>query len=561
MPHSLRLTLTGLASQYIHMPLSPFCLKKAVTEALPQVAVTICDLNINDTQEDLLHRVMATRPDVLGVSLYIWNRACAASLIRRVKALSPETVVIVGGPEATFSPEETFREMPVDYLLRGAGEESLPALLRCLMEGRSPEEAPGICFRTGEALHLSSPAPAPAPRADLYDADWQLELKGRMAYVETSRGCPFSCAFCLSGNKEAPDARHVQFMPVDEALALLIRIGQSGCDTVKLIDRTFNCHPGRTKALLRGLIDAKRQGLIGDVCYHFEVAADLFDDEALDLLASAPAGLFQMEAGLQSFHAPTLDACNRRTDMARLVDRIRRILAPGNVHLHIDLIAGLPQEDFATFGQSFDLAFGLRPHQLQLGFLKLIHGSALREQDWGQRYAPDPPYEVLSTPWITYAELRRLHDCAEAVERIHNSGRFTLAEELALRHTGMRPFDLYLLLGERMAQKQGRWSLDALTVMVRETLLTLCVPADPLTDAMRLDRLATDNTGYLPPCLQSDPALVKQAARSFRDAHPDAKHPRVTLLSDGTAAAALWTQKHPVTQRGEVLTFPWKVVL
>lgn len=552
---SLRLTLTGLASQYIHMPLAPFCLKKAVNKALPQVAVTICDLNINDTQEELLSRVMATAPDVLGVCLYIWNRECALRLIRRVKALRPETVVIVGGPEATFSAEETLREAPIDYLLRGAGEESLPALLRCLMDGHSPEDVPGVCFPAGDGLHLSAPAPAPAPRADLYDADWQAELKGRMAYVETSRGCPFSCAFCLSGNKEAPDARHVQFMPVDKALALLIRLGQSGCDTVKLIDRTFNCNSARTKALLRGLIDAKARGELGDVCYHFEVAADLFDDEALDLLAAAPPGLFQMEAGLQSFHAPTLDACDRHTDMARLVDRIGRIIAPGNVHLHIDLIAGLPQEDFATFGQSFDLAFGLQPHQLQLGFLKLIHGSRLRETDWGQRFAPDPPYEVLSTPWITYADLRRLHACAEAVERIHNSGRFALAEALALRHTGMRPFEMYLLLGERMAAKQGRWSLDALTAMVHGTLLSLGVPERELTDAMILDRLATDNTGYLPPVLQGDPAPLRQAARIFRDAHPEHRHPRTALLSDGTLAAAVWTKKHPVTQRGEVLTF------
>ena len=361
---SLRLTLTGLASQYIHMPLAPFCLKKAVEDAALPVDVTICDLNINDTQEDLLARVMATEPDMLGISLYIWNRDCAGKLIRRVKALRPEMIVIVGGPEATFSVDETFREMPVDYLLRGAGEESLPALLRVIAEGGDPADVPGCCFPTADGLHTTIPAPAPAPRSDLYDETWHTALNGRMAYVETSRGCPFQCAFCLSGNKEAPDARTVQFMPVDEALALLIRIGNSGCDTVKLIDRTFNCHKARTMALLRGLIDAKARGDIGEVCYHFEVAADLFDDEALALLAMAPAGLFQMEAGLQSFHGATLDACDRHTDMDKLADRIRRILVPGNIHLHIDLIAGLPEEDFATFGQSFDQAFALQPLRL-----------------------------------------------------------------------------------------------------------------------------------------------------------------------------------------------------
>ena len=551
---SLRLTLTGLASQYIHMPLAPFCLKKAVEDAALPVDVTICDLNINDTQEDLLARVMATEPDVLGISLYIWNRDCAGKLIRRVKALRPEMIVIVGGPEATFSVDETFREMPVDYLLRGAGEESLPALLRVIAEGGDPADVPGCCFPTANGLHTSIPAPAPAPRSDLYDETWHTALNGRMAYVETSRGCPFQCAFCLSGNKEAPDARTVQFMPVDEALALLIRIGNSGCDTVKLIDRTFNCHKARTMELLRGLIDAKARGDIGEVCYHFEVAADLFDDEALALLATAPAGLFQMEAGLQSFHGATLDACDRHTDMDKLADRIRRILAPGNIHLHIDLIAGLPEEDFVTFGQSFDQAFALQPHQLQLGFLKFIHGSRLRMDKWGARFAPDPPYEVLSTPWMTYAELRRLHDAAEAVERIHNSGRFTLAEKLALK-TGIRPFELYLLLGEKMAARQGRWSLDNLTRLVYDTFLSLGAEASALRNAMILDRLATDNTGYLPPFLQGDATALKSAARTYREAHPEHKHPRVALLSDGTAAVAVWTKKHPVTQRGEVEIF------
>ena len=548
---SLRLTLTGLASQYIHMPLAPFCLKKAVEDAALPVDVTICDLNINDTQEDLLARVMATDPDVLGISLYIWNRDCAGKLIRRVKALRPEMIVIVGGPEATFSVDETFREMPVDYLLRGAGEESLPALLRVIAEGGDPADVPGCCFPTANGLHTSIPAPAPAPRSDLYDETWHTALNGRMAYVETSRGCPFQCAFCLSGNKEAPDARTVQFMPVDEALALLIRIGNSGCDTIKLIDRTFNCHKARTMELLRGLIDAKARGDIGEVCYHFEVAADLFDDEALALLATAPAGLFQMEAGLQSFHGATLDACDRHTDMDKLADRIRRILAPGNIHLHIDLIAGLPEEDFSTFGQSFDHAFALQPHQLQLGFLKFIHGSRLRMDKWGARFAPDPPYEVLSTPWMTYAELRRLHDAAEAVERIHNSGRFTLAEKLALK-TGIRPFELYLLLGEKMAARQGRWSLDNLTRLVYDTFLGLGVDVSALRDAMILDRLATDNTGFLPPFLQSEPTTLKAAARAYREAHPDVRHPRVALLADDSAAVAVWAKKHPVTERGEV---------
>ena len=539
------LTLTALSSQYIHMPLAPFCLKKAV-EGVAGVDCCIVDANINDTPTAVFRRLMQPRPDVLGFSMYIWNRDMTCRLIRMVKALDPAVTVVVGGPEATHSVAETFAQAPCDYILRGAGEESLPMLMEALRDGCMPENIPGLCARTAEGFTLSDIAPAPAPRADLYDDSWHDMLAGRMIYAETSRGCPFSCAFCLSGQKEK-----VQFMPEDEALALLIRLGQSGGDTVKLIDRTFNCSRARTKYLLSGLMDAYARGEISGVCYHFEVAADLFDDETLELLSRAPAGLFQMEAGLQSFHPATLDACHRHTDMARLVDRIQRILAPGNVHLHIDLIAGLPEEDYATFAQSFDCAYGLKPHQLQLGFLKVIHGSFLRENAWGARFAPDPPYEVLSTPWLSYEELQRLHDCAEAVERIHDSGRFAAAMQLALDQTGMRPFDLFMALGEGMAARPGRWSLDNLTRMVYDTLLRLGVEDHALRDALITDRLATDNTGYLPPFLQGGPALLKAAARRLRE-EKQLQHPRCAILSDGTLLYAVWKDKHPVTQRGEV---------
>ncbi len=548
----MKLTLCGLASQYIHMPLAPFCLKKAVEEALPQVETTICDLNINDTKESILRAILETQPDAVALCMYIWNREQAALLTRRLKAAKPEITVILGGPEVTWSAEETFAQCPCDYIIRGAGEEALPSLLHALMTGGDALAVRGVCGRTEHGLHIGEVAPAPPPRDDLYDEAWHTALGGRMIYAETSRGCPFACAFCLSGQRE-----RVQFMPEEKALAMLIRLGQMGGNTVKLIDRTFNCHAGRTRYLLGGLIEAHRRGEISGVCYHLEVAADLFDQETLDLLRTAPPGLFQMEAGLQSFHPETLEACHRKTDMDKLESNLRALLDMGNIHLHIDLIAGLPEEDYETFSRSFDKAYALRPHQLQLGFLKLIYGSDLRSRSWDVRFAPDPPYEVLSTPWLSYEEICRLTDCAEAVERISNSGRFARTLELALVSTGMRPFDLFMILGDKMAQKHGRWSLDALIRMVYDTLLALHVPEAQLRDAMVLDRLATDNTGFLPPFLAGDQQAIKPHARLWRQAHPEEKHPRLALSSDGkTLFCAVWREKHPVTQQGEVFKVP-----
>ena len=302
----MKLTLCGLASQYIHMPLAPFCLKKAVEEALPQVETTICDLNINDTKESILRSILETQPDAVALCMYIWNREQAALLTRRLKAAKPEITVILGGPEVTWSAEETFAQCPCDYIIRGAGEESLPSLLQALMTGSDALAVRGVCGRTEHGLHIGEVAPAPPPRDDLYDEAWHTALGGRMIYAETSRGCPFACAFCLSGQRE-----RVQFMPEEKALAMLIRLGQMGGNTVKLIDRTFNCHAGRTRYLLGGLIEAHRRGEISGVCYHLEVAADLFDQETLDLLRTAPPGLFRMEAGLQSFHPETLEALRK----------------------------------------------------------------------------------------------------------------------------------------------------------------------------------------------------------------------------------------------------------
>lgn len=540
------LLLTSLSSQYIHMPLAPFCLKKAVEERFPALDVAIADLNINMTHEELLEKLLAEQPRMIGFAVYIWNRSLTAALIRRIKAVSPETIVAVGGPEVSWSVEESFREMPCDAILRGAGEESFPLLVDCLLRGGSPAGIPGVCLPGGG---IADPAPTPAPRGDLYDDAWQEQLKGRMAYVETSRGCPFSCAFCLSGQHD-----RLAFLPADEALALLIRLGQSGTDTVKIIDRTFNCIKERTDTLLRGLIAAKERGDIGQVCYHMEVEARLFDDGTISILNSAPPGLFQMEAGLQSFHPETLIACRRSPDLEKLTGRLRRILQKNNIHMHIDLIAGLPEEDFATFCRSVDQACALQPHQLQVGFLKLLHGSSLRAYDWGQRYSPDPPYEVLSTPWLSFDEITRLRHMAEAVEKLMNSGRFRRTLALIFDRTALTPSGFYLMMGEKLAA-QGRMSHDRLSELLYRTCLELGIPADDAVCAMILDRLATDNTGFLPAFLPQDNEKRKAAARRFRDSHPHARNPRVALLPDGRTAAAVWTEKHPVTGQGEIL-FP-----
>lgn len=551
----MRVTLAGLSSQYIHVTLAPWCLRHAARKAGRPEEIALCEMNVNEPEERLMRRLLDTRPDLVGFSVYIWNRALTARLIRRLKAAFPRLMVLVGGPEVTWSPEETFAQMPCDFLLRGAGEESFPLLLAALAGETPLESVPGLCRRAPQGLILSPEvAPAPPPDPGVYDGEYLAALDGRMAYVETSRGCPFSCAFCLSGQGEP-----VRFLPQEEALALLIRVGQSGPGIVKLIDRTFNCRRDRSAYLLRGLIAARQRGELGDVCYHLEVGADLFDAEQLALLAGAPAGLFQLEAGIQSFHGPTLDRCRRRTDMARLESNLRALLAPGNIHIHIDLIAGLPQEDLPTFIASFNRAYGLQPHMLQLGFLKLLYGSALREEAKANqcRFSPDPPYEVLSTRWLSYQDLCQLKDVEQALERLYNSGKFQRTLAWALPLTGLTPYAFYLAMGRRMGEIPGSLSHDRLTLLLHGFLAESGLDPEEIRDRLVWDRLATDNTGYLPPPLQRDPAALKEAARRYRALHPEARHTRFALVEGGaTLLAAAWTAVHPVTRLGAVDALP-----
>lgn len=556
----MRVTLVGLSSQYIHMPLAPWCLRHAARKAGCPDELTLCQAHINEPVETLLRRILETRPEVVAFSVYIWNRTLTATLMRRIRAACPEVRLVCGGPEVTWSPEETMAEMPCDYLLRGAGEESFPRLLDALRGAADWESVVGLCRRTPEGVAISSEvAPAPPPDAGLYDEAYLAALQGRMAYVETSRGCPFSCAFCLSGQRE-----RVQFMPQEEALALLIRLGQSGSHIVKLIDRTFNCDRARTAFLLGGLMDAHARGEIGQVCYHLEVGADLFDQELLELLAQAPAGLFQMEAGIQSFHAPTLESCNRRTDMARLTHNLRTLLAGNNIHIHIDLIAGLPQEDLPTFIRSFDQAYALQPHMLQLGFLKLLYGSRLRAQaeENGCRFSPDPPYEALATREMSYADMCRLQDVAQAVDRYYNSGKFQHTLAWALPRCGLTPYALYRRLGEALAQVGGSVSLARAEELLRRELLALGLPPETLRDHLVWDRLATDNTGYLPPELQREGDALRNVSRRWKEAHPDVRHPRLALVQEGRLLlSASWTALHPVTRLGEVQCWETETLL
>ena len=428
----LRVTLCQINSQYIHSALAPWSLAAAVQDrsALPHT-LRVEDANINQPPEEVARRLCTGAPDLIGLCCYIWNAAYLRRLLPLLRTMLPKAILVAGGPQASFDCADFWAKHPqFDYLLAGEGEVSFPMLLDALADAKDPSGVPGLVCKTDVGL-VQNPPPAPVSElSDPYTPAYFEALQGRIAYLEGSRGCPFHCAFCLSGRED----RLRQF-PLLQTLDRALRLAKSGCRTIKFVDRTFNADLRRAKEIWRFLICRSKDGEIPEgVCFHFEVGADLFDAESIALLAGAPAGLFQFEAGLQSFSPKTLETVARTADNDRICANLLALREPGNIHLHIDLIAGLPYEDAATFAAGFDRAFALGPHQLQLGFLKLLQGSPLWNQAaaLGLQFDPEPPYAVTSTRWLSTADLARLRDAEWALDRLHNSGRYprTLTELL-----------------------------------------------------------------------------------------------------------------------------------
>lgn len=521
MKKPFHVVLCVLNAKYIHSSLAPWCLLAGVkafcrAESLAGITTEVVEGTINEPVEELAEIICAKNPQVIGFSCYIWNITATKQLLRLVKGKLPDAVIVLGGPEVSFNAEEVLRKEPaVQYVISGEGEKPFALLLQAIYDGTvqgqdKVREIPGVCSRKEQEIVIVPPElPAGDPPSP-YSPEYFAALKGRMAYLETSRGCLYACAFCLSGRSGS-----VRFFDFERTKKEMLLLANSGTRTVKLVDRTFNCNRQRALELFRFIIENYGGAIPSGVCFHFEIAGDLLDKATLNLLATAPVGAIQFEIGIQSFNAQTLDAINRRTDVEHLQKNIRRLIASGNMHIHIDLIAGLPFEDLDSFAASFNTAYALKPHLLQLGFLKLLHGAPMREEParFPCRYHEEPPYEVLETPWLSAEELVRLHHTEDALDRLYNSGRFQRTLAYVLAQTGYRPFTLFAEFGEfAAAQGLDQISLDDFTALAFTYFSKLRgIDHMALRDVMVCDRLTTNKSGRLPDVLRVPDAALKKA--------------------------------------------------
>lgn len=548
-----------LNSKYVHSSLAPWYLLAGVeTYCDNGIAADVVEGTVNMDVSAFADRIIGKSPTAVGFCSYIWNISFIKKLLPVIKKALPGTVIILGGPEAGFNAKELLYTDPlIDYVISGEGEKPFAFLLNALSSGKDVSVIPGVCYREDGKPVISPPhCPADEP-PDPYGKKYFEALGGRIAYLETSRGCPFSCAFCLSGRIGG-----ARFFDLERAKRDLLLLSGSSTQTVKLVDRTFNADRLRAREIFNFIFANYGTEIPERKCFHFEIAGDLLDDTTLELLEKAPKGVIQFEIGMQSFNLKTLEAVCRKTDIDRLKRNIERLISFGNIHIHIDLIAGLPYEDYASFAESFNTAYALHPHMLQLGFLKILHGAPMREgpQKYPCRYAPNPPYEVIETPWLSRAELVTLHWTEEALERLYNSGRFRRTLTFILGQTGLTPFELFLKAGGYISEKaDGSMPLDDFIAVIFEFFISLGgIDKSVLRDVMVQDRLAT-NSSRLPYILRLPDSRLKSAARRLDQNHETKlvkgiKRGIAILPSKGVLVYADYHDKDPVSGEYELKT-------
>ena len=550
----MKALICALNTKYIHSSLSPWYLKASLKELYPDVECEIYESTINESEKTLLEEISKRRADIICFSAYIWNISLVLSLgeaLSRVK----DAKILLGGPEVSYNSEDLLEKYPfIDYIISGEGERPFAEL--CGAEVPL-SEIPGLCYRDNGKIivkppHISSDDP-PSP----YNDEYLEALNGRISYIETSRGCPYRCAFCLSGR-----CGGVRFFDIERSKRDILFLAGSGSKTIKFIDRTFNADKKRAKELFSFIIDNSCDKIPDDVCFHFEIEGDILDDELIELLSRARTGLFQMEIGLQSFNPQTLNAINRKTNMERLCENIKKLIALGNIHIHIDLIAGLPYESVESLENSFNKAISLRAHVLQLGFLKLLHGADMREKRelYPCEYRSDAPYEVIATPWLSSEELDQLHIIEDFFDKFYNSGRFRRTEQYIFEAVE-NPFKFYTGLAVFVKKNQKSHSLDELSRCVYEYLCgTDFLDKRLVRDFMAMDRLSTNRMGALPEFLKIHSSKLKEYL-NLLEQNPETRAKRgikraITLLESENAFVYVdYDSENKVTKEYKIIKY------
>ena len=547
----MKILLAACNAKYIHSNLAVYNLKSCSGEYSSSVVVK--EYTINQIRDDILKDIYLEQPDVVCFSCYIWNISFVRELVPDLKKILPQVEFWAGGPEVSYDAVEFLKKNPVFFgVMVGEGEETFHELAGYYIE-RKPETLSGIrgvAFRdenkgrdivhTGwrELMDLSK---VPFAYSNL------TEFKNRIIYYESSRGCPFSCSYCLSSIDKKLRFRDIELVKKELQFFIDNKVPQ-----VKFVDRTFNCKHDHAMEIWRYITENDN----GITNFHFEISADLLRAEELALMKTMRPGLIQLEIGVQSTNPQTIKAIRRTMDFEKLKGIVEQIHSFGNIHQHLDLIAGLPYEGYDSFHKSFCDVYALRPEQFQLGFLKVLKGSHMMEMtgEYQILYKDREPYEVLSTAWLTYGEILRLKMVESMVEVYYNSGQFKNTLVFLEKYFD-DPFRMYEALG-RFYEKKGYSEISHSRMRRYEILMEFAgeqkeIPSEALSDVMLLDLYLRENLKSRP-SFASDQKPYERLIWDYRKAKKIPKTAHIEVFRDGKKLLFDYTDRDPLTNNAQL---------
>ncbi len=544
----MKILLAACNAKYIHSNLAVYDLQAYASDYADHIVLK--EYTINQQKDDIMRDIYLEHPDVVCVSCYIWNLSFVKELMADLIKILPGADFWAGGPEVSYDAEKFLTEnSEFKGVMVGEGEETFKELAGYYVE-KNPQnlkDMTGICYRDGDQIihngwrHIMDLSSIPFIYKDLS------EFKNRIIYYESSRGCPFSCSYCLSSIDKKLRFRDTETVKKELQFFIDNKVPQ-----VKFVDRTFNCKHDHAMAIWK-YINEHDNGVTN---FHFEISADLLREEELQEMSTMRPGLIQLEIGVQSTNPDTIKAIHRTMDFEKLKGIVDRIHSFGNIHQHLDLIAGLPYEDYDSFRHSFNDVYALKPQQLQLGFLKVLKGSHMMEmcREYGIVYKTQEPYEVLSTKWLDYDHVLKLKTVENMVEVYYNSGQFQNTLEY-LEKFFPDAFSIYERLGSFYMEK-GYGDVSHTRMRRYEILLEFLedvpeISMDQVKDQMVYDLYLRENLKSRPGFARDQKPFERQIW-DFRKREKVAKNAHVEVFADGTVLLFNYADRDPLTNNAHV---------
>lgn len=539
----MKILLAACNAKYIHSNLAVYDLKAYSSDYDEHVILR--EYTINQPKDEILKDIYSSGADVVCFSCYIWNISFVRELIRDLVKILPKTAFWAGGPEVSYDAEKFLTEMPeMTGVMVGEGEKTFHDLLEFYIDGKdSLEEISGIAYRTGDKIIHNGWRELMDLSAIPFVYEHLEKFENRIIYYESSRGCPFSCSYCLSSIDKKLRFRDLELVKKELQFFLDHRVPQ-----VKFVDRTFNCKHEHAMTIWKYILEHDN----GVTNFHFEISADLLREEEMELMSQMRPGLIQLEIGVQSTNPETIRAIHRHMDLKKLEHCVNRVHSFRNIHQHLDLIAGLPYEDYDTFHQSFNDVYQMKPDQLQLGFLKVLKGSLMQKEAevYGIVYKEKEPYEVLSTNWLTYGEVLKLKMVESMVEVYYNSGQFWHTLEYLVPFE-KDAFTFYEKLGS-FYEKKGYSEISHSRMRRYEILLEYLkeetdVPAEVAAQKMLYDLYLREKLKKRP-AFASDQKQYETAVWNYRKNNQVSKTAHIEVFENGTVILFDYEKRDPLSK-------------